>query len=593
MIPKSIVRLTGASSLLVGLLAVLPALSPLALGADRRGAPPSAPVPGPVPATERTAFLKRILPALSTQNQKYLAKSLGVGSIHGKFLPGVGRPPIFQTMDSDHQVTGGISGVVSNQNQPSIAASPLDDNIVVVFAQNENSVSLPAPAAACSIYISFDGGQTYTYDSDADLTGATDEFCSNPVARFSPDGQTLYLSYNDQALGASPDDEVDTVRVQVRDGIDPTTVLGTSTVFTGTGGVFIDRPWVDVHTWDADGSGAPFVYITATRFNADDSCEILFSRNDGSGLNTWDTPQVIASSGGAGSCDVANPATARLLQGSRPAGGPGQQVLVCWFDAGTDGWSTGVQQPLPPLKPIPLNKFNIACRSSQDRGLSFAGDKTPPESVTPADPTHWIYAAKAVAYEVPYFLGPNDSYHHWFGSQLPAVAIDHLGNAHVVFTYKPTSAEADAESGNVAYIKSTNFVPTTAAPTIYSKWSAKAALGTGALAQGFPTVVAQKVNQATKPTIWVSFVDHTRSSALGPTLKNAVYDVRYRKSLTGGPSFSAAVTVTPASSLSDDFSLGDYIDSSATRHRFNLAWTDNVNANTSGDDVSDIFSIRY
>jgi hypothetical protein len=414
------------------------------------------------------------------------------------------------------------------------------------------------------------------------------------------------MDVNDQTLVGVPSDDTDTVRVQVRDGIDPTSVTGTTDVFTSACNVFVDRPWVDVHTWDSDGSGAPYVYLTATRFNNDGTCDIIFSGSDSYGSSpSWgvNVPfQVLANSGpdfpnqSTGpfhSCDTSNPLTARLLTGARPAGGPGQQVLVCWFDAGTDGWSTDVQQPPPPLKPIPMNKFNIACRSSQDRGATFAGDFNPPESVNPADPTKWIYAAKAVTFEVPFYLGPNGAYEQWWGSELPSIAIDHLGNAHIAFTYDPTSAEADAESGNVAYVKSTNFTPTTTVPTIYSKWSAKTLLGTGALAQGFPTVVAQKVNQSLKPTIWVSYVDAYRSSTLGASLKNAIYDVRYRKSVTGGPAFAAAVTVTSNSSLSDYAFLGDYIDSSATRHRFNLAWTDNANANTSQDDVSDIFSVRY
>jgi hypothetical protein len=533
----------------------------------------------PLSATERQAFLRRILPALgSTKAQLLLAKSMGATRILGKRLSRLRSP--LAAMELNQQV-GAAIGV---QSEPSIAANPMDANIVVVLAHNDDNLS--SVVNACSLYVSLDGGQTFSYAADTGLATTTNHFCSDPVARFSPDGLFLYLSYmdvDDQGTLLDKTDDTDTVRVEVHDGLNPGTApLATQDIFTGNSGSFADKPWIDVHTWDADGTGAPFVYATATLFSGT-SCNIVYNRNIGNGTVAWDFVSTGATLAASASCDATNPATARVVQGSRPAAGPSSQVLVCWYDSGADGWSTGLGSGFP------LNKFNIACRSSNDRGATFSGGVAPPETT----PGNWIYAAKAVAFEVPYYLGPNHSYHKWYQTEFPAIAIDHLGNAHIVFTYAPGTNPDAADSGNVSYIKSTVAQPTVTAPVIYSRWSARVLLGSGAMAQGFATVAAQKLNQATKPKIWVSYIDHYRSATLGVVSKNLVYDVRYRNSLTGGPSFLAPVLVTDQSSLSDEVFIGDYIDSSATKRRYHVAWTDNVNSNTILDGFTDIFTNRY
>src|SRR5262249_18528016 len=132
----------------------------------------------------------------------------------------------------------------------------------------------------------------------------------------------------------------------------------------------------------------------------------------------------------------------RVLKGPQVAAGPGKQVLACWLDTGADGDST-VAQPIPQVPPtplLPLNKFTVARRSSNALAASFAGD------VTPAG---WIYAARDVASELPYYLGPDANYFN-ISSSFPSLAIDHLGNAHLVFSYAPSpSGRFAADAANV------------------------------------------------------------------------------------------------------------------------------------------------
>jgi len=253
-------------------------------------------------------------------------------------------------------------------------------------------------------------------------------------------------------------------------------------------------------------------------------------------------------------------------------------VLVCWFDAGKDGYSTGAQNlpPIPPNPVIPLNKFNIACRSSNDRSVTFAGSVNPPESVTPADYTKWIYAAKDVVAEVPFYLGPKGLYFSIASSMFPSLAIDHLGNAHMVFSFNPaTTNRFTPESANVGYIKSVNSAPTGLVPTIYSKWSLKSTLAGGFGAQLFPTVTTQHVHESAKPYVYVSWLDTTISAPFGAANANIVYDARYKVSKTGGPTFGATIVSSDHASTSDFVSIGAYAGSTASPGIFHFSWTDN------------------
>jgi len=520
--------------------------------------------------------LRSVLPYLSNPAVRAdLALSLGLKELAGK--PLVAKPAdawasletfvaAALTGDFDHWVSGDATSIRGQQTNPSMAVNPLDENIVVVAA--ENTHSLAGNATDCTVYVSLDGGNSYSYGWDANLfVTVAPHTCSSPKVAFSPDGTTLYLSFQENG-GATP-----VVDLFHYDGFNPTSayILGIARIVSGA--TRVDSLSLGVHTWDADGTGAPFGYQTWTNFSGT-ACSIEMQRfsNYGSSLGP------IVTLATSPTCTNANPLLNRVLQGPTIAGGPGTQVLACWFDAGKDGYSTSVQ-PMPPVSPTPvapLNKFNIACRSSNDRGLTFAGNVSPPESVTPPDYTRWIYAAKDVASEVPYWLGPSGLYFYTGAAQFPSLTIDHLGAAHLVFSYAPSPLNRfKSDSANVAYVKSTASTPTPLLPTIYSKWSAKTVLATGFGAQLYPTIASQHVNESGKPYLYVGWIDTAASSALGVANANSVYACRFRYSTTGGPSFARAESYADHASASDYISIGKYLGATAGPGIFHLAWTDN------------------
>jgi hypothetical protein len=508
-------------------------------------------------ADERQAFLTGIVPMLGSGfASEHFAKKLGMTSLMGKRLdtPTVrAKEPRSPRAGVDTYVSGGFYGWYGSQNEPSIAASPLDPNLVVAAAHN--SYNFSGVSNACSIYVSTDGGENYFYLDDTPLSTGVTNSCSDPVVRFSPDGYYFSISYMD-----IDDTGVDNIRLDVWFYF--LARAGTTTPFPYTGGgEFLDKNWHDVHTFDAaDGTadGGGYVYATTTLFLGS-GCGILMNRSSNNGA-TWDY--------GIGALiDFVDPcANPYLLQGARPIGGPGQQVLICYLDSGPDGWSPGD----PPT--VPSDKFGIACQSSGNRMTSISG---------------LFYASLNIPYELPFYLGPNQSYHRWWGGMFPSVAIDHLGVAHVAFAADPNANKLDPESGNVYTIRN---LQGAVSPPYTTLWTARAAIGSGSMAQGWATIVAQRVVSSNKPIIYVAYADHYKSAALGAGKQNLIYDVRYRKSIIGGGTFQAPVTVTDQSSLSDYSFIGDYFDSSTTSRRYHVIWTDRADKFSILDFEDDIYA---
>jgi hypothetical protein len=246
-------------------------------------------------------------------------------------------------------------------------------------------------------------------------------------------------------------------------------------------------------------------------------------------------------------------------------------VIVCWYDASPDGWSTGAQSlpPPPGTAVVPLNKFNIACRTSNDRGLTFAGGTVDPETV----PGNWLYAAKNVANEGAFWFGPNANFFRNSAAMFPSITIDHKGTAHVVYGLNPGSGNRfKVEQGNIGYVRSV--FNALAVPFIYPTWL-KATAASGFGGQFFPTVTSQKVFESPTPYIYVGWNDTTASRTLGTANANGAYDVRYRLSKRGGTGLGRPVIVTEHASQSDFIFVGDYIDSSANQGIYHIVWTDN------------------
>jgi hypothetical protein len=239
-----------------------------------------------------------------------------------------------------------------------------------------------------------------------------------------------------------------------------------------------------------------------------------------------------------------------VLQGARAVGAPGEQVLVCYYDSGTDGFAPGDSSSIS-------NKFFMTCQSSADRWT------------TPA--SGLIAASANIPNELPYWLGPNAAYHIWWMGMFPSMVIDHLGTAHVVFGADPNNKELDPESGNVYEIKNANAA---ASPPWGTGWSGRSAVGSGAYAQGWGTVSARQSNTQPKPLIYTAYADHAVSKAWGKGNENIVYDVKYRLSTKGGGSYAKPVNVSDATSRSQFVLLGDYFDSAADARNFHVIWTD-------------------
>jgi hypothetical protein len=507
--------------------------------------------------TDRRKFLRRVLPRLGSQAAfRKVAQNLGVTEWRGKRLDRRSRPsssdaPRLLALDQP------VDSFDGSQNQPTIAVDPTDDSVVVVFAQNE--ANFLGVDVACSIYLSFDGGVSFAYADDVPLVNA-DDTCAEPVVRFSPDGSVVYYNYlSIRAAGDFSD-----IMVAVAEGDDPTNIITGPTMVLPGGADFVDTNWLGVHTFDsADGSfdSPGHVYVTGTVFFDGGGCGLLVNRSVDYGV-TWDF------GGGAGmlfggptsDCDVS------FLHGARVDGGPGGQVLACYYNSGTDGFAPDL------LPPAPSNRFHITCVSSADH------------FDTPSAP---ITAAGNISYELNYYLGPNENYHLWWPGMLPSVAIDHQGVAHVAFAMDPNSNKVDAESGNVQYIRSTGS-PLNNPP--YTTWSGRMVIGSGGRAQGFPNVVAQRSNLTTKSYVYVAYYDHYRSTSAAP---NGVYDVRYKKSTNGGVKFTGPFNVTEVVSLSDNEFIGIYFGTATTMRRFHLAWTDRGDKTEVDDFEDDVFADRY
>ncbi len=245
--------------------------------------------PLPRPQTPRRSskmdelkFLRHVMPRLGSDVAfRKVAQTLGVTEYRGKRI---GRKPIESSSGSlvmPMAIDQPVDSFDGSQNQPSIAADPTDESSVVVFAQNESNFL--GVDVACSIYVSFDAGVTYSYADDVPLVNV-DDTCADPVVRFSPDGLQVYYSY----LSIRNDGTSSDIVVSIADGDDPATIVTGPTVVIPGGADIADKPWLAVHTFDAaDGNpdGAPYVYVAGTVFQGSD-CSIVLNASDDYGV-TW------------------------------------------------------------------------------------------------------------------------------------------------------------------------------------------------------------------------------------------------------------------------------------------------------------------
>ncbi len=476
-------------------------------------------------ASAQEQFLQRIMPYLSTRVMLRVAQRLGVTELNGKRLDVPSKdaealsPRVDQPVGSDPS---------DDENEPSVAANPVDERIVVAFSHHGDD---------CAYWVSGDSGVSWQGPNVVPLSQAGD-FCSDPVVRFSRDGAYAYLAYMSVREDLSTSDII--VHRLGNWSCCPVSWSTSDGPAIGTSGGFLDKPWVDVHKFG--GSSASALYLTFTFFVDSGPCEIWFGAWESYGTSSV-TLQPVASSSGCGT------GSDPVLQGSRPIGGPGDEVLVCWYNSEADGFLNGA--------------FDIRCRRSPNKGQNW-------------DPQ--VTAANNVAYEVPQWLCPSaPSYHRAWPAMFPALAVGPDGSAHIVFTRDPTLGAANAECGNVVYTRSPG--------PPYAVWSSLKTLASGSQFQGYATIVAQQ-----RPlggcNLHLAYYDHRFSpkSAL-----NGLYDVFRRQSKNCGASWGRAVRVTDVSSMSDFIFIGDYIDTASTNRKAYVAWTDRGDILSIFDFEDDVF----
>jgi len=492
--------------------------------------------------------LRGLLPKLSGGAQQVLIPKLGVTSIAGKALNLVQAAEMDNIINADDDV---------GENNPTLAVNPKNSAIVAAASHYYTA----SGSKACVARASFDGGESFDYNNDVLLPlQASGHDCANPVARFSPDGLYAYYFYmdmyhDDNGTPGDPSDDTTTSDiVMVRaDGHDPTNLLTGPIVVLNDYGDFLDKPWGDVAYYDFTGASNGAVYVTATRFASSGDCGILFNASTDKG-NTWtygDTGLLLDNSSG---CSPV------VVSGSRPIGNPSSGwVTACWYNSRSDGPWNG--------------QFNINCWSNDAWGDAMSGNN------------YSFTAVNGMKYELPYYLGPNGTYHRWWGGMFPSLAVDNTGLLYVAFAADPTSNPNDVESGNVYLARGWPI------PGLW--WGAPLVVGSNPstvpqLAQGFPTVTARCDGRTMKCYSYIAYFDHLSS--------NKFYNIVYRKgtrpfsySSIGTLGLSGKAKINDVTSWSDNSFIGDYIDSSViSGRRYHVIWTDRADVYSKYDYDDDV-----
>jgi len=521
-------------------------------------------LPGPASTTYAQQNVPLQFPAEMLEQVRYLggismmlrADALGMKTIEGK--------NISQSGLSSNKQRKGRNVPVSvdpafHENEPTVAVNPGNSKKLVAGSHF-------LPAAGCAAYSSSNGGTTWT--SPFLMPLLTDfSFCSDPVLAYAPDGGRVYYAYMDikSTVEETPttitfNDDWDIVvsfsdnngktwtgPIVALDG-DPSsftfdTITGELLDFEP--GFMYDKPWIST---PQDSSQKNWAYVTATRFDNFGAfdCHITFTRS-GDKSATWAAPALLESSGG---CDP-------VVQGSRPSGGENGNVLVAWYNSGSDGFLAG--------------GFEIRTRWSGNNGKIWGK----------------IVTAASDSYELPFWLGPENFYHRWWGSMFPDVEIDGEGAAHIAYTHDPAANPEPgfsdtAEDGNIRYITSSG--------RQYKKWSAPVTVNDDGLvrAQGWATLETQ--NDHNKTTVLLMWEDHRLSPEVPtefPNSSNLYYDIFSAQKK--GSNWSPNRRVSDASSISDFIFIGDYFDLTATGEFVFGIWTDRRDKTDIFDFEDDVF----
>lgn len=408
----------------------------------------------------------------------------------------------------------------TGENEPSVAVNPRHPERIVVGTHFGAS----SPGNRCVAHYSRDGGRTWNPIPIFMRQLSHQATCSDPVLAYAPDGSRVYYAYMDI-------DFASTFKIVVSYSDDDGRSWKGPFVALSDPAADYDKPWIGTHVAASFfQSNRNWVYVTATRFDFAGACHIDFARSSNKGT-AWSAPVTLDTSGGSCGTGV-NP----VVQGSRPNGGLNNDVIVAWYNSGTDGWLEG--------------SFNIRTRHSSNNGASFGP----------------IVVAATENFELPFWLGPNASYHRIWGGMFPDVEIAPNGTGHLAYISDPVANpggfSTTAEDGDVRY--------TTSGSAPFATWAAPVTVSddVSGKAQGWVALEADSVfGQTILSAIWE---DHRTS-----TLDNFNYDV-FSSTSTG--SWSPNTKVTDATSTSDFVFVGDYYDITVAqdffRTKFFGVWTD-------------------
>ena len=508
--------------------------------------------------------LKEQVKFLSSQPMALRADILGITEIEGKDISTSGGQLAQNKPGRIDDVPIGVNPVI-HENEPTVAANPANKKYLVAGSHYLNG------GVACVVYKSSNGGSSWSLPVVMPQLTET-SFCSDPVLAYAPDGSRVYYAYMDIKSFFEETEETFTfiddwdIVVSYSDdngaswtgpivALDGAPTFITFDIETGEviefhPGFLYDKPWVGA---PIDGGQINWVYVTATRFDNFEpfDCNIAFARSGDKSV-TWDAPVLLdSSSGGCG-----NPV---VVQGSRPSGGLGGNVLVAWYHSGWDGWLEG--------------GFEIRTRRSPDNGANW-GD---------------IVTAAADSFEAPFWLGPEAFYHRWWGVMFPDVEIDAQGAAHIAYTYDPAENPIPGlsdtpEDGDIRY--------TTSSGAPYQAWSAPITVNDDGMekAQGYVALEIQGVKKA--KTVYLLWEDHRLTPefpTIFPSSPNLYYDIFSAKKGQGSSGWSTNLRISDFSSIVDFVFIGDYFDLTTSNNLVFGIWTDRRDKDDIFDFEDDVF----
>ena len=478
-------------------------------------------------------LLKVQLERFSTMPMLIMARELGLTEVQGKQIDAQTQ----NAQASPRRLKDVPIGdhPTAHENEPTVATSPKDKKLLV------SGYHFITNVVRCAARHSSDGGMSWSSQVlMPQLPGGT---CSDPVLAYAPDGGRVFYVYMD-----IKGNDFDIVVSYSEDN--GATWIGPFIALNGVAGVFLyDKPWIGTPDDEAN-----YVYVTATRFDQTGLglCHIVFTRSTNGGT-AYGAPQTLdMSTAGCGF------GPSPVVQGSRPAGGKHGNVLVAWFNSGTDGWLTG--------------SFKIRTAHSADFGASFG----------PA------FDAVNDISEAPFWKGPNACYHRWWGSMFPDVEIDPSGGAHLAYTHDPVPGSATPEDGNIRYAQSPG--------PPYTSWSSPETVNDDGTvsAQGYVAmdIMSEQTGQSSKPhLIWM---DDRLPTAAAPEcsgdVENLFYDIFYSTRQDGG--WSPNNRISDESSRSDFFFVGDYNDLSTDNGSLYSIWTDRRDKLSIFDFEDDVWGSR-